>query len=134
MKQLNHNEVREAVRRHYGDVAQGCCGGVAPEDTEESVFRSCSCLKPGGRIAVSDIVLTTILPEELQNDLFLYTGCMAGASSLQDIEAYLVEVGYGNILITPKDKSRDFILEWVPGRKLEDFVVSADIEAIKPVA
>jgi SAM-dependent methyltransferase len=91
-------------------------------------------LKPGGRIAVSDIVLTAALPEELQNDLFLYTGCMAGASSLPDIETYLANAGFGDIRISPKDESRYFIHEWVPDRKIADYVVSATIEAIKPKA
>jgi len=91
-------------------------------------------LKPGGRIAVSDIVLTAALPEELQNDLFLHTGCLAGASSLPDIEACLVSAGFGDIRISPKDDSRDFIHKWVPGGKIADYVVSATIEAIKPMA
>ncbi|MEW6586504.1 MAG: arsenite methyltransferase [Nitrospirota bacterium] len=91
-------------------------------------------LKPGGRIAFSDIVLTAALPEELQNDLFLHTGCMAGASSLPDIESYLSNAGFGNIRISPKDESRALIRKWVPGSKIVDYVVSATIEAIKPMA
>jgi SAM-dependent methyltransferase len=71
-------------------IISNCVINLSPEKWKvySETFRV---LKPGGRIAVSDIVLTAALPEELQNDLFLYTGCMAGASSLPDIESYLSE-------------------------------------------
>nr|MBS0020031.1 arsenite methyltransferase [Gammaproteobacteria bacterium] len=114
-------------------IISNCVINLSPEKWKvySEAFRV---LKPGGRIAVSDIVLTAALPDELQNDLFLYTGCMAGASSLPDIEAYLAKAGFGDIRISPKDESRDFIREWVPGSKIADYVVSAAIEAIKPMA
>jgi SAM-dependent methyltransferase len=114
-------------------IVSNCVINLSPEKWKvySETFRV---LKPGGRIAVSDIVLTAALPEELQNDLFLYTGCMAGASSLPDIESYLSEAGFGDIRISPKDESREFIREWVPGSKIADYVVSATIEAIKPRA
>jgi len=114
-------------------IISNCVINLSPEKWKvyAEAFRV---LKPGGRIAVSDIVLTAALPEELQNDLFLYTGCMAGASSLPDIEAYLANAGFGDIRISPKDESRNFIREWVPGSKIADYVVSATIEAIKPIA
>ncbi len=114
-------------------IISNCVINLSPEKWKvySETFRV---LKPGGRIAVSDIVLTAALPEELQNDLFLYTGCMAGASSLPDIESYLSGAGFGDIRISPKDESRKFISEWVPGSKIADYVVSATIEAIKPRA
>lgn len=114
-------------------VISNCVINLSPEKWKvySEAFRA---LKPGGRIAVSDIVLTATLPEELQNDLFLYTGCMAGASSLPDIEAYLASAGFVDIRISPKDESRDFIREWVPGSNIADYVVSATIEATKPRA
>lgn len=114
-------------------IISNCVINLSPEKRKvySEAFRV---LKPGGRIAVSDIVLTAALPEELQNDLFLYTGCMAGASSLPDIESYLSEAGFGDIRISPKDESREFIREWVPGSRIADYVVSATIEAIKPRA
>lgn len=113
-------------------IISNCVINLSP--AKERVFAEAyRILKPGGRIAVSDVVLTATLPEELQNDLFLYTSCMAGASSLLDIETYLANAGFEEIRITPKDRSRDFIRKWVPGSKLADYVVSASIEAIKGV-
>jgi arsenite methyltransferase len=46
----------------------------------------------------------------------------------------LSHVGFERIQIKPKDESKTFIREWAPGRKIEEYVVSATIEAIKPKA
>ena len=89
-------------------------------------------LKPGGRLAISDTVKTTELPDELKNDPQLYAGCMAGALLIDELEHILNEVGFTDIRITPKDDSRDFIKDWAPGRGVEDYVLSASIEAVKP--
>jgi SAM-dependent methyltransferase len=91
-------------------------------------------LRPGGRLAISDVVASTELPETLRNDLQLYSGCMAGASQLHELEATLAAAGFQQIRIAPKDESREFIKDWAPGRGVEDYVVSATIEAIKPSA
>ena len=45
----------------------------------------------------------------------------------------LTGVGFTDIVIKPKNESRAFIREWVPGSSVEDYVTSATIEAIKPV-
>jgi SAM-dependent methyltransferase len=114
-------------------IISNCVINLSPE--KRKVYaEALRVLKPGGRIAVSDIVLTAVLPEALQNDMFLYTGCMAGASSIPDIEAFLAEAGFENIRIAPRDESRDFIREWIPGSRMEDYVVSATIEATRPAA
>lgn len=112
-------------------IISNCVINLSPEKRRvyAEAFRV---LKPGGRIAVSDIVLTAALPEELHNDLSLYTGCMAGASSLPDIEGHLADAGFADIRISAKDESRAFIREWVPGSTIADYVVSATIEATKP--
>jgi arsenite methyltransferase len=88
-------------------------------------------LKSGGRLAVSDVVATAKLPEAIQNDFALYTGCIAGASQLSDVEEMLRLAGFGKIRITPKDESRSFIRDWVPGAEIADYVLSANIEAVK---
>ena len=89
-------------------------------------------LKPGGRLAIADIVATAELPEELRNDLELHVGCVAGASEMDDIRAMLEEAGFTEIHITPLDKSKEIVRHWKPGTKIEDYVLSAYIEAVKP--
>ena len=89
-------------------------------------------LKPGGRIAVSDIVATVLAPEEMRENMELFTGCMAGASLVPEIEAMLAAEGFVAIRITPKSSSRTFISDWAPGTDVADYLVSANIEARKP--
>jgi predicted methyltransferase len=89
-------------------------------------------LKPGGRLAISDIVTTAPLPEAMQQEVALYTACVAGAASVDALTAMLAAAGFADIRIAPKDASREFIRHWAPGRGVEDFIASATIEAIKP--
>ncbi len=112
-------------------IISNCVINLSPDKSQ--VFRDAfRVLKPGGRLAISDIVATAELPEEARRDLALYTGCMAGASLIGELEAMLCAAGFMQVNITPKDASRAFIRDWAPGRKIEEFVVSANIEAIKP--
>jgi arsenite methyltransferase len=89
-------------------------------------------LKPGGRLAVADIVRSADLPADLAADLAALCGCVAGAASVAELEGILRDVGFVDIQVRPKDASREFIRHWVPGRRAEDYVVSATIEARKP--
>jgi arsenite methyltransferase len=88
-------------------------------------------LKPGGRLAISDVVALSPIPAELQKDFELYTGCVAGALTIADLRTILKETGFADIRIMRKGESREIIEQWFPGRKLEDYVASATIEAIK---
>ena len=65
-------------------------------------------------------------------DWAAYTGCMAGASEISELERMLHNSGFTEIKISPKDSSRSFIREWLPGKKIEDYLISAAIEAVKP--
>jgi len=89
-------------------------------------------LKPGGRLAVSDIVAFAEMPHNIRRDWALYTGCMAGASLVSDVETMLSSTGFTQVRIEPKDESKAFIHEWAPGTPVTEYVVSATIEAIKP--
>ncbi len=111
-------------------IISNCVVNLSPDKGQ--VFReACRVLRPGGRLAISDVVATTELPEELKNDPELYSGCMGGASLIEDLAAVMDQVGFSDIRITPKDESRDFIRDWAPGRQVEDYLVSAHIEAVK---
>ena len=88
-------------------------------------------LKPGGRLAISDMVASAELPPEISEDLSLYSSCVAGAFQIDDLQKILEEAGFIDIQINPKDESREFINKWAPGIPIEDYVISAAIEARK---
>ena len=114
-------------------IISNCVINLSPDKGQ--VFREAfRVLRPGGRLAISDIVTTAPLPDGVRNDLALYAGCMAGAATIAEMEAMLRESGFDHIRIQPKDESRKFIQEWAPGRKIEDYIASASIEAVKPAS
>jgi arsenite methyltransferase len=95
----------------------------------EEAFRA---LKPGGRLAISDVVATAEFPAEIRDDPALYSACAAGAATIPDLTALLEAAGFTHIRIQPKDESRDLIRDWVPGVRVEEYIVSATIEALRP--
>jgi SAM-dependent methyltransferase len=112
-------------------IISNCVINLSPD--KKQVFKEAfRVLKPGGRLAISDVVASTELPEEMKRDLALYSGCMAGASQISDLKNILEQNGFECIRIQPKDDSKEFIKDWAPGRGVEDFVLSATIEAVKP--
>ena len=112
-------------------IISNCVINLSPEKVR--VFREAyRVLKPGGRLAVADIVATAPLPDDVKGDWAAYTGCMAGASQIINLEEMLQQSGFDQIRIAPKDASRSFIREWLPGKQIEDYLVSATIEAVKP--
>jgi arsenite methyltransferase len=112
-------------------IISNCVINLSPDKLQvfQDAFRV---LKPGGRLAISDVVATIELPEELRTDPALYAGCMAGASHIDELATVLQAAGFIDIKITPKDESRAFIQDWAPGLGVEDYVVSAYIQAVKP--
>ena len=111
-------------------IISNCVINLSPEKQRvfDEAFRV---LKPGGRLAVADIVATAPLPDEIKSDWGAYTGCMAGASQITDLQRMLQASGFENINIAPKDSSRSFIREWLPGKRVDDYLVSATIEGVK---
>src|SRR6266550_1981354 len=112
-------------------IISNCVINLSPDKSQ--VFREAfRVLKHGGRLAISDVVTPIPLPDDIKRDLALHTGCLAGASLISELQATLEECGFADIRIAPKSESREFIKDWAPGLKLEDLVVSAVIQAIKP--
>jgi len=114
-------------------IMSNCVINLSPDKSK--VYREAfRVLKPGGRLAIADIVATAPLPAEIRQNLALVSACIGGAATVDDTEQMLQEAGFGHICIKPKDESRKLISQWVPGesKNAGDYVVSAYIEAIKP--
>ncbi len=110
-------------------IISNCVINLSPD--KESVFREAfRVLRRNGRIAVSDVVALKSLTEELRGNLDAYCGCIAGAATVNELEAILKIIGFENVRIEIKPESRNFIKDWFKGA--EDFVCSADIMAGKP--
>ena len=77
-------------------VISNCVINLATD--KEAVFREIArVLKPGGRLAVSDIALKRELPAELGNDLMAYVGCIAGAIPIEDYKSGLLGAGFSGV-------------------------------------
>jgi SAM-dependent methyltransferase len=112
-------------------IISNCVINLSPD--KSAVFADAyRVLRPGGRLAISDVVATADVPDEIRNDLSLYSGCMAGASLISELRTMLLDAGFENVIIAPKDESKPFIEQWAPGRSITDYVVSATIEAVRP--
>jgi len=111
-------------------IISNCVINLSPN--KQQVFNDAyRILKSGGRLAISDVVSSAEFPDSIKNDMHLYSACVSGASSINEIEQMMQQAGFQHIKITPKDESREFIKDWAPGSNIEDYVISASIQAIK---
>ena len=114
-------------------VLSNCVINLSPD--KPAVFREAfRVLRPGGRLAISDVVALGPMPDELRSAVEALTGCIAGAAPVDDLRRYLVDAGFEDVRIEPRPASRALIQEWMPGSGAENFVASATIEAVKPKA
>lgn len=112
-------------------IMSNCVINLSPD--KGKVFQEAyRVLKSGGRLAISDIVMTNDLPDEIRKDIQLYSGCISGSSPINELKQHLINAGFIDIQIDPKDESKEFIKDWAPGKNVDDYIVSAVIKAIKP--
>lgn len=111
-------------------IISNCVINLSPE--KEKVFQEAyRVLKKGGRLCISDVVATAALPDDIKNDLMMFSGCIAGAEHIDKIKQMLINAGFTDVEMYPKDNSKEIISSWTPGRKIEDFVASYIIKAKK---
>lgn len=80
-------------------VISNCVMNLVPDKSKaiREIFRV---LKPGGRVAISDIALKQLLPLDVAADLKAYVGCIAGAILIFDYEKMLKEAGFESVLVS----------------------------------
>ena len=88
-------------------------------------------LKPGGRIAISDVIALTDLPDEIKNDLDLFSSCFSGAVEVTKLEHMLETIGFAEICIEFDRKSHDITQNWSLEHNPGDYIRSAAISASK---
>ena len=89
-------------------VISNCVINLVPDKAR--VFREAfRVLKPGGRLAVSDVVNTAPLPQALAADRALLCGCVAGAAPAGQVAEWLEAAGFAAVCVTPKQESREMI-------------------------
>ena len=84
-------------------------------------------LKPGGRFAVSDVVVRGVVPDEVRSSMLLWVGCIAGALEENDYVAKLTKAGFSDASIEPTriynvEDARQFLTE-----------AGVDVDAIAPL-
>ena len=112
-------------------IISNCVINLSPD--KQSVFREAyRVLRPGGRIAVSDVIAIQPLPVEVLDDPDMHCNCIAGAVSAEEIAGLMRDAGFEEITILPKEESKQIIDEWAPGHHIGNYIVSAEIMAVKP--
>jgi ubiquinone/menaquinone biosynthesis C-methylase UbiE len=111
-------------------ILSNCVINLSPE--KERVLREAfRVLKPGGRLAIADIVATQPVPAELRSKLAAIGACVGGAALVADLQAMLKQAGFAGIEIALKEASRELIRQWTEDAQAGEFVVSALITASK---
>ena len=112
-------------------IISNCVINLSPDKGQ--VFKDAyRVLKPGGRLAISDVVATAEMPDQMREQAAFLTGCIAGAEPVERIRDLLYETGFTEVKIELKAHSKELVSGWFPGSGAENYVASADIEAFKP--
>jgi arsenite methyltransferase len=112
-------------------VMSNCVINLSPD--KAAVFREAfRVLRPGGRIAISDVVALRPVPADLRRDLALYTGCVAGAATIEETTALLQQSGFVDVRIAVNAAATEAMADLTPGHDLKSLAASASIQARRP--
>jgi len=126
-------------------IISNCVINLSPDKPQ--VWRElCRVLKPGGRVAVSDMALLAPLPPSVRESVEALVGCVAGAALVEETQAMAEAAGLVNVQCQSKpegveamNESSDSLYQGVrdalpPGKKIGDYVTSLYVCAEKPSA
>lgn len=123
-------------------IISNCVINLSPDKAQ--VWREMArVLKPGGRVAVSDMALLKPLPAEVLKMVEALVGCVAGAALVSETERWAREAGLTDIVLKPKSEYmeamstfedplyKEIVTVLSPGAKLGDYIVSLEVQARK---
>ena len=126
------------------DVIISNCVINLSEDKDRVLAEAFRVLKPGGRLAVSDVVVRGDVPAEIRKSMELWVGCIAGALGETEYQEKLARAGFENVDVEPTrvykaDEARDFLMAAgldadVVGPQIDGKFISAFVRAMKPTS
>src|ERR1700682_3407286 len=111
-------------------------------DKDRVLVEAFRVLKPGGRLAVSDVVVRGEVPGEIRRSMELWVGCIAGALEEKEYQEKLARAGFESIEVEPTrvykaEEAREFLSAAgldsdVVGPQIDGKFISAFVRAVKP--
>ena len=119
------------VADHAVDVIMSNCVINLSPDKQQVFNEAFRILRPGGRLAISDVVQTRSFEGTRWAGSEHISTCISGSIPVQILESLLRKAGFSEVRIVLNESSREFIKDWDPGTGVENYICSAIIEARK---
>ncbi len=112
-------------------IMSNCVINLSPD--KQQVYRETfRVLKPGGRLAIADVVATEEVSQEIRQDMLKWSACASGAMEIDLLRELLEKEGFEDVKIEIDESSKQLVKEWAQGDALADIFVSSYITAVKP--
>jgi len=119
------------LERNTIDVITSNCVINLCESKEDALAEAYRVLKPGGRLAIADVVVLKDIPLDIKKSVEMWVGCIAGALPVKEYEATLKKVGFKDVSITPVNiYTRDIIEETARNKNAASLLEGMDMNIV----